>query len=247
MERARKNDPHTSEAIATARGQEARDGANGAHGRGARPPTGKSGKANLSAAELLAGCRKMLEESIGRPCQEIETAARERIEEYDDEMKLGREVRDAAGALNQAIRGAIKVARHCRRTPYNDFVRLVGTFLPSFMKERRELRRLSWRLPPGKREGNKPSTLFVEAVDRTNFLGLIDRQATDQEMACLLHILGLAEILPAQMKPTLRATLKQTVDALRKARHDHGRPAIIARVKRELADSLRWKRDSSQR
>jgi hypothetical protein len=223
-------------------GSQAKDGANRAHGRGARPPTGKSGKANLSAAELLAGCREMIEESIGLPCQEIETAARESLKAYEDEEKLGREVRDAAGALNQAIRGAIKVARRCRQSPYSDFAHLVRSFVGPFMKSRHELKRLSWRLPPTKRESRKPITLFVEALDRTNFLGLIDRSATDQEMACLFVVLnGTAHLLDTDWKTSVLTTLKKTIDALHKCRWDeyHGRPALIEKTHQNIAKRLR--------
>jgi hypothetical protein len=183
----------------------------------------------------------MLEESMGLPYQEIETAARERIEEYDDEMNLGREVRDAADALNHAILGAMKVARRCRQSPYDNFSHLVRRFLDPFKKSRHELKRLSWR---PQRENNKPITRFVEAVDRTNFLGLIDRAATDKELACLFVVLtGAAHLLGTDWKTSVPATLKKTIDAVRKCRWDevslHGRPALIAKTHQDIAKRLR--------
>jgi len=205
---------------------------------------GKSGKAKLSAAELLAGCREMLEESMGLPYQEIETAARERIEEYDDEMKLGREVRDAAEALNQAIRRAMKAARHCRQSPcgasYSDFAHLVRNFVAPFMKSRHELKRLSWR---PQRESKSRITHFIEAVDRTNFLGLVDRAATNQEMACLLVVMGLAQTKETDWnwKTSVAGVLRRIALAVYHCRRDqhHGRPALIEKTHRDIAKRLR--------
>jgi hypothetical protein len=193
-------------------------------------------KKDPGTADLHAECRAVIEKSLARPCSKVEAAARESLQEYEVEMRLGREVRDAAAALNQAIRGAMAVARRCRQSAYGDFDLVVRRFVEPFMKSRRELKRLSWRLPSTKRESRKPVTLFVEALDRTNFLGLIDRPATDREMAALFHILG-AEILPSQMKMKPRAILKQTIDAIHKCRwvEFHGRPAVVAETRRELA------------
>jgi len=183
----------------------------------------------------------MIEKSIGLPSSEIEAAARERYEAYKDEEKLDREVRDAADALNRAIREAVKVARRCRKSPYgnSNFVHLVRNFVAPFMKSRHELKRLSWR---PQRESNKSITLFVEAVDRTNFLGLIDRAATDPEMACLFVVLGLADFQDTELKTSLSATLRRIVNALHKCRGNpyyHGRPALIGKTHQDIAKRLR--------
>jgi hypothetical protein len=229
----------TSSTSAGRAGQDARAGAKAPQKREPRQPTG--GKAKISPKELLAGCRKLIEESMNQPCSEVEREARERLEEYEAESQLDREIRDAAEAINEAIRGAIKVARHCRGTSYGNFADLVGSFIRPFMKSRHELKRLSWRLPPGKRESNSQITHFIEAIDRTNFLELVDRPATNKEIACLFYILGGVAIPHSEREPTLLATLRKTIDAVHKCRsvEYHGRPAFIAKVKRDIAKKLR--------
>jgi len=214
-----------SKAKAPMAAPEARQGSSSG-GRGARHSYGvKEAKTPLSAAELLAESRKFLEEWMGMPSSEIEAEAREKFEAFELEEKLGREVRDAAEATYKAIRGAIQVASRNRQATHG-FHQLVKGLVGPFMKSRHELKRLGWR---PERESNSPITRFIEAVDRTNFLGLVDRSATDQEMACLLFILEKVEIAPYLRKSTLLATLKSTVDAVHKCRRDelHGRPALI--------------------
>ena len=177
----------------------------------------------------------MIGQSMGLPSSKVEATAQDRLDEYEAEVNLGREVQDAADALNHAILGAMKVARRCRQSPYDNFSHLVRRFVAPFMKSRHELKRLSWR---PQRESNKAITRFIEAVDRTNFLGLIDRPATDREMACLFVVLnGTAHLLATDWKTSVPATLKKTIDAIHKCRWDelHGRPALIAKAKRELA------------
>jgi hypothetical protein len=192
----------------------------------------KEAKAPLSAADLRAECRKSLEESMGLPAAKIEAAAREIFEAAEAEDKACREVRDAAEALDEAIRNAVHVAR---RNPLatRGFQAVVRSFVSPFMKSRHDLKRLRWR---PRRETNSPITRFIEAVDRTMFLGLVDRPAADLEMACLLYILESVEIAPYLRKSTLLATLKPTIDAVGKCRRDelHGRPAFIERAKREF-------------
>jgi hypothetical protein len=206
---------------------------------------GKKGRAKLSDADLRAGCREMIEKSIGLPSSEIEAAARERYEAYKDEEKLDREVRDAADTLNRAIREAVKVARRCRQSPYgnSNFVHLVRNFIAPLMKSRHELKRLSWR---PQRESRSEITRFVEAVDRTNFLGLIERHATDQEMACLLVVLGLVSLQETDWnwKTSVLGALRRIVTAVRHCRWDeyHGRPALIEKTHQDIAN-LRRLRD----
>jgi hypothetical protein len=191
----------------------------------------KEAKTPLSAADLLAECRKFLEKWMGLPASKIEAEARKEFEAFEDQEKAAREVRDAAEALDKAIQNAIHVARQ-NQLATREFQTLVSGIVAPFMKSRHDFKRLCWR---PQRETNSPITRFIEAVDRTHFLGLVDRAATDQEFAALLYVRGDVVIGPRQRKSTLRATLKSTVDAVHKCRRDelHGRPALIEWGKRE--------------
>jgi len=206
--------------------------------RTATQPKGERIKGKLSAADLLAGCRKMIEKSTGMPSSKVEAMAQDRLYEYEAEVNLGREVQTAAEALNHAILEAMKIARRCRRSPCDNFSHLVRRFVAPFIKSRHELKRLSWR---PQRESNKPITCFVEAVDRTNFLGLVDRPATDQEMACLVVVLEVENFQDTELKTSLSATLRRIVNAVHKCRCDkyHGRPALIEKTQRDIAKRLR--------
>ncbi len=83
--------------------------------------------------------------------------------------------------------------------------------------------------------------LFIEALDRTNFLGILDREASDEEFACvvLLKNAWLGWPPPQRLaKGPLSAEqiIAEAAKTVRKSRIQHGRPHYI----RKLQASARY-------
>ncbi len=186
-----------------------------------RKPWPRGGK--WTSADLTAACCQLLEDSLRVCFADIEATALERLQTWDQEGRQSTAVRDCAREIEAALsraEGLVEKHPHCPLAP------IVQAFAGTRKATKTELDRLAWR---PQRERAKPLTRAVEALDRTHFLGVVDRPATDQEFAALLFCLGMLSAEQAQLKSPMRAVLKQATDAIAKSRRENGRPAIIDR------------------
>lgn len=184
--------------------------------------------AEWTSEDLVVECRRLLEDSLRVHFADAEASALELLRAWDEEVRQCADVRDCAGEIEAALSRAkalVEKYPHCGLAP------IVKAFAGPREATKGELTRLAWR---PERERAKPLTRAVEALDRTNFLGVVDRPATNQEFAALLFCLGGVGVTTAQLKSPMRSVLKQAADAIAKNRQKNGRPAIIAKVKKTL-------------
>jgi hypothetical protein len=176
----------------------------------------------------VAACRLLLENSLRVHFDDVEASALELLKAWDEEVQQCGEVRDCAGELEAALSKAkalVDKDPHCGLAP------IVQAFAGPRLATKSELAHLAWK---PQRERAKPITRAVEALDRTNFLGIVDRPAADQELAALLFCLGMLSAEQAQLKRPMRTVLKQATDAIAKNRRENGRPALIDRWQANL-------------
>lgn len=179
--------------------------------------------------DLRAFCRESLAESLGVPFVEIEAAAQEELRERDEETERCRQTQEAAAALKHALESVFALAQ---KHPHDGLGPIAAGLKSVSEATKEEIARLAWS--PA-RERTRPLTRVVLALDRTNFLGLVERPANNQEFACLLLAIGEGpSLLPTQLESPMRIALKQVTDAVAKNRKENGRPAIIARIKQRL-------------
>jgi hypothetical protein len=166
----------------------------------------------------------LLEDLLRVHFDDLRDFALDLLRTWDEEVQQGSGVRDCAGEIEAALSRAealVEKYPHCGLAP------IVEAFAGPREATKGELTRLAWR---PERERAKPLTRAVAALDRLNFLGVMDRPATDQELAALLFTLGeLPRLTTTQLNRPMRAVLKQAADAIAKNRRENGRPAIIAR------------------
>ncbi len=197
----------------------------------ARSPWPQAGK--WCAADLKQECRAILESSMRVTFADVEAAARELLEDYTQEVAADNQIRNAAAALDTAL---AEVERLAGEYPHSKIASIAKAFAEPRGATKEALGRLAWK---PKRERAKPLTVFVEALDRTNFLAVIDRPATDKEFAALFLALGEApDLTRAQLAISMRVAFKQIVDAIAKNRRENGRPAFIDRAKKSMAPRL---------
>jgi hypothetical protein len=215
------NGARESATKATAVGEDARRGA-----KASRKPWPRGGE--WTSEDLVVECRRLLEDSLLVHFDDVEASALELLRTWDEEVQQCADVRDCAGEIKAALSRAkalVEKYPHCGLAP------IVEAFAGPRETTKGELTRLAWR---PERELTKPFTRVVEALDRTNFLGVVDRLATNQEFAALLFCLDDLSVTTAQLNSPMRSVLKQAADAIAKNRQKNGRPAIIAKVKKTL-------------
>ena len=156
-------------------------------------------------------------------------------------------------AVCAALLAAMQTAVEKSAGRDSDFAAWVKTNVePLLESDRYSL--MGWAFQVRKEPGSLVTDV-VKAIDRTNFLGLIDRPAKDDELAAVLLLMGLPPPVVKGKRVSAGEVIALIAKTVHKARIKHGRPHHLREMRRrreqeEAADptgELRWMREHTTR